>query len=453
MTETTTTSPEQIASAEEEAKKLRAELLALRTDLSKEAEAARGKDREALQAELHSVKETLGKVTEQLAAHERDKMPGLEVLDPKKHKTEKDAKDKFSFFNHMKMSIKSVRPDSPIDEKDFAFEFDVLNEFSLKRKGASLPEVVSHASQNVGQDSAGGVFVPMEVSTAIIPELVATTVSGRSGIQFLTGLSGDMSWPKKVSGVTGQWLDTEAEESITTETLAFGSLRMTPHPYAAAVPLTWLSLRQPAISMEAVVRQDMTEKLGLLLDQGLIKGTGQQGQPRGIDTGNWGISTESWSGTVFGSTATTDGATTKDTTLATLRNMHYDLESANALGDGRTLAWIAEPSVTHKLSKVTDSEGRGMYIGLNEPNVRTLLGYPVITSTAMTNGSTSDGFLLFGKFNEAIAGFWGGMEFAVSNAHASNFLTGVVVIRAISTADLVVRQSAAFSSATSLTTT
>ena len=55
------------------------------------------------------------------------------------------------------------------------------------------------------------------------------------------------------SGLAGQWLDTEAEQAITTETLVFGSVRATPHPYAAAVPITWLALRQPAISMVGAV--------------------------------------------------------------------------------------------------------------------------------------------------------------------------------------------------------
>jgi HK97 family phage major capsid protein len=296
------------------------------------------------------------------------------------------------------------------------------------------------------------VFVPLEVSTSIIPELVATTVAGRAGMQFLTGLSGDMSWTKKVSGVTGQWLDTESEQEINTETLVFGSVRATQHPYAAAVPLTWLMLRQPAIAMEAVVRQDLVEKLGLLLDLGAIKGLGQQGQPRGVDL--WpDVSTESWSGTQFGSSAGSGGDTTYDTSLDKLRNMHFDLENADALGNGQSLAWIAEPSVAHKLSKTTNRDGDPMYLTKDQPNIRTLLGYPLITSTAMSNADTADGFLMFGKWNEAILASWGGMEFAISDSHASNFLTGVVVIRAISSADVVVRQPKAFTSATALTTT
>lgn len=435
---------------EQEIIKLSAKLDEHRSSLAKEAEEARGKIREDLLAEVASVTARLDKLDHQLKDLEVERIDGLEVFDPKKDGAKEEGK-KIMLSALCKIAAKIAVPQAPIAASEYAFEMSVLDELSMKKHGAKAMEVVKHASQNVGQDSAGGVFVPQVVADSIIPELTANMVSLQAGVPVMNGLQGNMSFPKKISGVTGMWLDTEAEESIVQETLTFGSISARPHPYAAATGITWLALQQPNIAIEGLVRQDFSVNLGLLWDLAILTGSGVSGQPKGIK--NWaGIGTTSWSGTVFGSTLGSGGLATYDTSQDKLRAHHQDLRAANALGNGTGLAWIAEPDVLTKLESVQDTTGKKVYVETNEPSISRLMRAPVYSTTQINQG-TSDGFLLYGKFAEAMLLNWGGLQFAMTDSHSTNFLTGVSVIRAIGACDVIVRQPTAFSLATSLTTT
>lgn len=436
-----------VIDAEKKLQELSASLDTMRTSLLGEVEKLRGKDREEIQASIAEVTTVMAGLKDDLKRMQEDKLPGLEVVDPKKHRTERAFKDKFSLHRYTKALVKTAMPHCPVDIGDCGYEIEAMNQMSLKKKGATAFEVIQHASQNVGQDSAGGVFVPQEVSTAMIPELVAQMVAARAGVQVLTGLVGNMSWPKKVSGVVGQWLDTEAEQSITTETLVFGVVNARPHPYAAAVPITWLALQQPSVSIEGLVRQDFAEKLGLLHDKANFLGTGQQGQPRGVYN-HGDIGSVSWSGVQFGSAALTGGLGDYDNSLDKLRDHYHQLREANAVGNGQSLGWVAAPDALLKFEKAKDLNGMPMYLTKDQPQVERLIGYPVHWSTALDQSDAAE-FFMFGKWNEMIDANWGGLQFAVSDSHASNFLTGVVVIRAIGSSDVVVRQPTAFSKATS----
>jgi len=396
---------------------------------------AHGKEREQLQAEVAELKAKQSAAEKAKATSDGWKVKGLEVVDPKNPAHFRKGVERASFFRYVKtLAADGINGKYGLDLSDCGLELELRTH---------MQEVsVTRASQNVGASSAGGALVPIEMQNELIPELLAASVAAKSGVTVVTGLVGNMSWPKHLTGVAGGYLDTEAEASISEETLTFGTVTASPHPLGAAVGITWLGMRQPAISMEATVRGDLVTKLALLKDKSIFKGSGQSGQPRGIV--NW----PNIGGVNWGTGITYGGAS--DTSQDKLREHYNDLENANALGDERGLSWVAQPAARQKLARVKDADGRTLYIAVGEPTVRNLLGYPVYTSTQLNNAAVTDAFLLFGKFSECIDANWGSIELDITNSHSSDFLKGRVLVRAIMQHDVAVRYPEAFSLASSL---
>ena len=398
------------------------------------ADEARGKEREELQKRIATLEAKYEAAKESQKTAESWKVKGLEVADPKNASHFRKGVEKFSVFRYIKTLVTSGENGKfNVDLSDCGLELEV-------RKHMQELAVIK-ASQNVGASSAGGALVPIEVQSELIPDLLAQSIASRAGVRTMTGLVGNMSWVRQETGVTGGYLDTEAEDSISEETITFGTVTASPKPLGAAVGITWLAMRQPAISMEALVRQDIVARLALLKDNSIFRGSGAQGIPRGI--ANWpGINSVAW-----GTTGITYGGA-NDETQDLLRQFIHKLREDNALGNGQNLAWVMEPDATLRMETIKDADGRGLYVGLNEPQLKTLLSYPTLNSTVLDTGDDEDAFFLFGKFDECFDANWGTIELDVTNSHASDFLKGRVVVRAIMQHDVAVRQPECFALAT-----
>ncbi len=395
----------------------------------KEADEAHGKEREKLQAQVAALEAKFEATRATQTQAESWKIKGLEVVDPKNPSHFRKGVERLSVARYIRALVAECRNGNKgMDLSDCGLEIEVIRHM----EGVA----VEKASQNVGASSAGGALVPTELSTELIPELVAQMVAAKAGVRTISGLVGNMSWVRHESGVAGGYLDTEAEASMSEETLVFGTVTASPKPLGAAVGITWLAMKQPAVSMEALVRGDIVSKLALLKDKSIFKGTGQSGQPRGIANTS-GINSVTWS-----TTGVTYGGAT-DETQGLLRQFYHSLREDNALGNGANIAWVMAPDAAMRLETILDADGKPLYVGLNEPSVQRLLGFPVYTSTQLDQTDT-DEFFLFGKFDECIDANWGTIELDVTNAHSTDFLKGRFLVRAIMQHDVAVRQPEAF---------
>ena len=414
--------------------------------LQKDSDEARGKDREELLAAIADVKEIASQAQKSIDEAERRRLPGLEVMDPAKD-TQKQANEKFSLFRYAQYKAAiAFGNQAPglwdLVNRTCGLEMAVVKEMSDRTD--SDPAGIDKAQQHIGTDQPGGIFVPSQVDQTVIGDLKATSVFMQAGVMNLGGFTGIMVFPKKLSAVSTQTLNTENEETLTVSTIMFGDIEVRPRPYGAAVKMSWQQMRHSAISMEAILRQDMAEELGLLVDLHIGKGSGQSGQPIGISN-TTGIGSISWSGVTFG--------TATDTSQATLRSHYNGLENNNALGNEQSLAWVGQPAARQTLADSLDADGRSLYMareaGRDEATVRRLLGFPVFTSTQLNNAAASAAFWLFGRMNQAIHATYGGLDFAATDSDSTDFLSGSVKIRAIGEHDVAVRYPEAFNLASS----
>ncbi len=301
------------------------------------------------------------------------------------------------------------------------------NRSEAKRKSLSL-----------GSSASAGDIVPDQQSSEIIQLLRANAIVSKLGARTLSGLNRTpYILPRQLTASTGNW---RAEGAAITESdLTVDTVSLSPHSFAA---MTTMSLELAIMADDAaeqLVRDDFTKVIQLGIDAAAMLGTGAGGSPTGI-VNTAGIQTSAVSSTP---------------TYAELIAFPQKLDSANAL-NGR-LGWAMNPSTYWQLQQLRDSSSSHsgtelVDLQLNRRNLADgpnpmLLGFPVITSTALPSTVGAANSIIFGDWSQLLLGFWSnGVRIEVSADAA--FTTASVKIRALVFADVGVRVPAAFVVAT-----
>lgn len=290
---------------------------------------------------------------------------------------------------------------------------------------------------------AGGTFVPLSV----LEKRVNTTTSGAQIVpvdhrpdQFinplrnkllvralggtaLSGLQGDVSIPAYGSGVTSGWI---AENSaLTASDMTFASKSLTPKHVGALSEMSRQLIQQSSPDIEQLLRDDMSFAIAAAIDSALIKGGGSN-EPTGI-IGTTGIQTHSL--------ATLD--------WAGIASMQEKIELANATAG----AWLTSPGVVKKLRTTLKSATAGAaYLCENNR----MADLPV-HSTKQVPLATAKGQLILGDFSQVLLGIWSELDILVNPFDSTAYARGGVLVRAMATCDIALRQPTAFVLANDIT--
>ena len=116
----------------------------------------------------------------------------------------------------------------------------------------------------------------------IVPALREQTLVGQLGLKMLT-VQGRFNFPK-ITGSQAGWFKADGTDSITDDDPTFGSISSTPK--FLGVTSSWsiaqLKNQTSDISLEMMIRDDLTAAMSEKLDEAIVKGTGQNQQPTGI---------------------------------------------------------------------------------------------------------------------------------------------------------------------------
>lgn len=249
----------------------------------------------------------------------------------------------------------------------------------------------------------------------VIPILAPNPVVSQLGAQSLTGLVGDVQFPRHNGAATLAW---EGETDANAETTpTFDKVTMAPNRLGGYIDVSQTFMRQVNWSAEQWTRGELNRVLGLKLDQAAINGSGSGNEPTGI------LNLASLNAVTI---ATDGGAPTYAKTLEMIRAVEED----DAL-EG-TLAWLGNPKVRYKLS-TTPKQGSGVEGNFIMDKKDELVGYRYGSSTQvpsnLTKGSgTNLSALIFGNFNSLMIGQWGGVDLLVDPfTQATNGLVRVVI--------------------------
>lgn len=300
----------------------------------------------------------------------------------------------------------------------------------------SLPPAVLFGSRDMTvtggtNGDQGGTMVATELG-AHIPLQKSRSVLRQLGATFLTGLRGNVAFPKLLTGSTaGHVAETAAvaESSPTT-----GQVVLSPHRLGSFIEVSKQLLIQSNDGIEAILRNDLNSALMLAMEAGAITGSGASDEPLGLIDDSSPIDLTS----VIGGT---DGGTPD---WADILELEGAIASLNA-DEGR-LGYLTNPAVRKILKKTVKATGIPEFCW--EKGGQPLNGYGAEVTTLVPRTLTKGGSgavcsaLIFGNFADMLVGQWGGIDILVNPY--SRDTEGIVRITADTFYDVAIRRAASF---------
>ena len=284
----------------------------------------------------------------------------------------------------------------------------------------------------------GGVMIQTEVGS-LIGLLYAKSVLPKLGARYLTGLNGNILFPRLSTGSVGYHVGENTAPTESSPTL--GSVTLSPNRMATYVEFSKQLILQGNESVEAMLRADLATALALGMENGAINGTGLNNQPLGLLAASSGIDFTS----VVGGT---DGLAP---TWAHIVGLETAVASVNA--DIEALGYLTNVKVRGNLKTTLKSAGVAGYIW-GEDN--RLNGYGAEVTTQVPSNldkGASTGVCsaaIFGNWNDLVVGMWGGIDITI-NPYIKD-IEGLVRITAATYYDTVIRRGSSFAAIKDLLT-
>ena len=269
-----------------------------------------------------------------------------------------------------------------------------------------------------------------------IDRLRAAIIVRRLGATVLSGLTGNVDIPRLKASATAAWVAEDGALSATDPQT--DKVSLTPKHCGALTEYSRNVLMQSSPDVEQLLRNDFAQLLAAALDTAAIKGGGSN-EPTGI-LGTTGIGDVAMG---------TDGG---PITWAKVIDLIAEVEIDNAAGS----AFMTNSKVVKTARKTLVTATYGDRMVMSEAN--SLAGYPVgmtnLVPSNLTKGNSTSvcSALIFGDFSQLMIGYWSEFDLLVNPYESTAYTKGHVQIRGMLTADIAVRQAAAFAAIKDLTT-
>jgi len=270
---------------------------------------------------------------------------------------------------------------------DIGYERELSDECAKLRGKSATGIIIPHAALGGTRDFTKSGTSSASISTDLLAgefiDLLRTkTVLAPLGVRFLSGLVGDVAIPKMSAGATGYWV-TEGSD-VTESQPTLGQVTGSPHTCGVLVDISRRLMIQSTPDAEAMVRDEILNRIARTVQVGVFQGTGADGQPTAI-TGASGINNPT--------------VTQGTPTYAQILNFPGDILTDNAAADG--MKWAMTAEVWAKLASIfTNATYGGMPI--LDWKSKTMLGYQYEISEDV--GANS---LFFGNWASVVVGVWG----------------------------------------------
>jgi hypothetical protein len=363
-----------------------------------------------------------GRAIEEFRGIVLDKIGSTRALDDQTVGMEKKEIRRYSL---MKAINALCNPTDIRAQKAAAFEFEcsraAAESYGVTAQGVMIPvdvlrnwDVAKRALNSADEaslftdDFRGGDFIDVLRNQSSIM---------RAGARMLSGLSGDVKIPKKLTAASSAWISTEGGNSTESE-MTVGSVSMVPRTLGAFTDVTRQLLIQSSLDVESLMRDDLATAIALAIDKAGLEGTGLNGQPTGI--------------------LNTVGVNYVAAFSAAVPSFPEVVTLETALGEDNALmgnlAYILPASMYGGLKTKEKATGTAQFVV--EPG-GTINGYRSFVSNQATAGN-----LYFGNFSDLLVGFFGGLDITVDPY--TNSRSGTVRIVALQSCDVAVRHAVSF---------
>jgi len=283
-------------------------------------------------------------------------------------------------------------------------------------------------TQSVTGDSGtkGGHLVPTELQSPI-DFLRPQPLMRKIGATYLTGLTGNLKFPKNEGGIVATW---EGEtDTVDPTSNVYGYLDSIPKRVSVTVPISLQNVMQSSIDLEMYTINEINLAIANAIDAAAVNGSGI-GQPLGVLNNT----------SVNQVTTATDGSAPTWDMIVDLETGVF-VENANAA----KMSYIVNPKTRGKLKKTKHAAGDLNYIMGTDGKVN---GYDVETSNHvpgnLTKGTgTNLSAAAFGDWSQLMINQWGVMDLSVDEF--SRKKDGIIEITANVFLDVLIKQPKAFS--------
>jgi len=287
-------------------------------------------------------------------------------------------------------------------------------------------EIFSRGAENrnihrVGNAADGGYLVDTEIDYANMVELLRNQSHVMAlGARTITGLRGDVSIPRVISGTTAYWVSETG--TITGSKAQFGQLQAKPRRLGSTTNYSKQLLVQSGLGIESFVREDIMASFGLELDRVAINGAGAA-EPLGILNLASGDRAD---GVTFGAAPT----------WAKVVDFETQVAEANALGlPGSRYAYLTTPGVKGAWKTTSKISGQASWLWEAGDLVN---GY----ASRATNQVPSNK-VVFGDFSQVVYFEWTGIDLTVDPYTLAD--QNQVKVTMQKHVDMLIRQGKAFS--------
>lgn len=283
--------------------------------------------------------------------------------------------------------------------------------------GSSLSE---KRDMTAGTTTAGGFTVQTDIGP-LIPLLDPRPIVRRAGATFMTGMTGNVDFPRNDAGAVAAWETEQGAANVTNPT--FDRVQMSPNRLAAYTDVSRQIMIQSTIDMENFVRNRLNQAVSNALDVAAFSGNG--GNIAGLNS-EAGVNAVSF---------------LSSPTWAKIVQMETEVAADDA--DFGTLAYIFHPRTAGimKTQERTSTNGIYLWNGANNGDGQ-VNGYRALTSTLSYSPATNVYSGYFGNWAKMLIGQWGGLDILVDPYTQAT--TGTVRIVTNSYWDVAVEHGAAF---------
>lgn len=243
----------------------------------------------------------------------------------------------------------------------------------------------------------------------------------RLGVRVLSGLTGNVSIPRQSASTSVGWV---AENSAVSDTnITTDAVTLTPRHAGGVSEMSRQLIQQGSPDIEALLRDDLSYMLAKAIDSALIIGGGAN-EPTGVlSTANIltaNLATLSW---------------------PNLLGMVKQLEEGNTLS--ASTAWLAAPAVRPKLMSTLKTAAVSGYL-MEGGRVADIPAY--FSNQVPINAVPAPDTLraILGDWSQVLLGVWSEVDILVNPFAETSYNRGGVLVRAMTTCDVAVRQPTAF---------
>lgn len=252
------------------------------------------------------------------------------------------------------------------------------------------------AALNVGTEGTDVVATDL---MGLIPVLNPTPVVSQLGITIMTGLRGDVQWPRQSADVGFSW---ETETSNVDESVpTYDNIKVSPKRTGMYVDVTSQMMLQSSFVLEQHLRNIITRRYELTVDHAVLAGTGASNQPTGI---------LNYSGV---NVLSLGSGSANDMTYAALVSMIRDAKAANARSGNAGFITNAygEFALSQTPKQTSGVEGNFAYDFSGRLVGRPLFVSEIIPSNYSEGGQTDLCGIIYGEYWQgAVLGTWGGLD-------------------------------------------